>query len=184
MSEQKHDQKETQRRRVLEYVKQLLERGEIYRGRTAAEYFDAQTDPAFWTQEQIDRFILEGKIGFLREIVNSIPPEGGKEETKVEPLYAVVRESMEGRDHTYEPEKKLSREDWYDKIAEALNTSITYKNKARAHLETAKKSLPAKDFAWLTKKLAANPTYQLLLDIDQTERSSVNTDKKRRNAGA
>jgi hypothetical protein len=178
MSKQRQDPKDSQRQRVLEYVKALQERGETYRGRTAAEHFDAQEN--FWTMDQLQRFVLEGKIGYLREIVNSIPPERGKEEVEVEPVYSVVRQTTDGADHTYEPKKKLNRQDWYTKITDALNVGITYKAKAKDLLETAKTELPGKDFTWLTKQLSENPQYQLLLDMDQSERSTLHTSRKKR----
>jgi hypothetical protein len=183
MSKERHDPKDTQRHRVLAYVKALQERGETYRGRTAAEHFDAEGD--FWTQDQIERFVLEGKINYLREIVNSIPTAGGKEEARAdpEPVYSVVRQTTEGADHVYVPPKKLDRQDWYDKIAEALNLGITFQSKAKGLLEKAKTELPKKDFGWLTEQLCAKPEFQLLLNIDQSERSSVHTSRKKRMEG-
>ena len=178
MSKPRQDPKDTQRQRVLEYVKALQERGETYRGRTAAEHFDAQEN--FWTMDQLQRFVLEGKISYLREIVNSIPAEGGKEETEPEPVYSVVRQTSEGPDHAYEPKKNLSRNDWYDKITHELNLGIAYTGKAKKLLETAKKELPAKDFSWLTKHISSNPEYQLLLDMEQSERSTLHTSRKKR----
>ncbi len=180
---EQRDYRDTQRARFIDYLNGLGDQS--YVGKTAAKHFLDLRD--FFSQDQLDRFVLEGAVDHLAKILRTIrwpAKTPDRKEIDTAPREHVVRMANEEEDqdqsgeqavagrtieHAYEVLPKLTVDDWENSIMAACKPATHYADKVNALRRDAKAALGSKQFGVLEKKLRKHQEFQLMLEWGHIE---------------